>query len=255
MEDFEFKKHLGQHFLLDREVIAKWLDAYPLKGKIVLEVGAGTGVVSVAIAMRKPKRLVCLEIDADAADKARGRLTGFKKVEVVPTDVRHVPFEPYEVIVGAIPYYLSSYLVFKALDANKPCLFVVQKEFAKRMVGKPGTSDWGRLSLMAQSRADVSYLFDISRHSFVPQPEVDSAAVLLVPKKKPLGIHAGLATGLFSHKNQSVRKAFIHSASLLGLEKSSAKNVALPFSKKRVRELTMDDWVALSDAFRRSFPG
>ncbi len=173
-------------------------------------------------------------------------------MRVLLEDVRNVDFSGYDVIAGAIPYYLSSYLVFKALEAKKPALFVVQKEFGKRMVGKPGSSDWSRLSLMSQSLADVTYLFDISRYSFHPAPEVDSAAVLLVPKKKPLALDEKLVTALFSHKNQSVRKAFVHSCAVLGLTKDAAKKRPLPFEQRRVRTLSAAQWVALSQSFKKT---
>lgn len=243
------KKSLGQHFLLDREAIERMLDLVEVKRKKVLEIGAGTGVVTEAIAARRPKKLVAIEIDEEAASKARERTGNTKNVDIIIADARSFPFEGYDVIVGSIPYYLSSHLVFRAIKAGAPTVFVVQKEFADRLVAEPGTSEWGRLSVMAQAKASVTKAFDISRFSFYPPPEVDSAVVLLKPKKT-LPLNEQLVTALFSHKNQTVRNAFRHSARALGLTKEQAKKTSIPFQEKRVRDLTLDELVELSAAWK-----
>ncbi|MBI5036957.1 ribosomal RNA small subunit methyltransferase A [Candidatus Micrarchaeota archaeon] len=241
------KKRLGQNFLLDRQAISDFLDMAEIKGRKVLEIGAGTGVVTEAIAARKPKRLVALEIDPEVAEKAKERVEDYDNAEVFVDDARSYAFRNFDIIIGSIPYYLSSFLVFKALEAKTETLFVVQKEFADRIVANPGTKQWGRLSVSAQSKAEVEKGKDIPKFSFHPIPEVDSAVIHLKPKK-PLKMDEELVRALFSHKNQTVRNAFRHSAKALGMTKEEAKKAELPFSEKRVRDLTLEELVSLSEA-------
>lgn len=247
---------LGQHFLGDSEVIKEFVALADIKGKRVLEIGAGTGMLTVALAKEKPKWLVALEKDDTLVPKLNERLkdSKAKNVQVVSADVSDYPFEGFDWIVGNIPFYLSSEIIFKTIgpECNANGLFFLQKEFAQRMVAKPGTHEWSRLSVNAQNHADITLAMDVSRYSFTPPPEVDVSVVIL-RRKAALEIDEKLVEHLFSHKNQKVKKAFEHSATALGLSKQEAKEKAakLPFAQKRVRELTMDEWVELSEAVRR----
>ena len=248
---------LGQHFLGDSQVIkafAEWVD---FKGQRVLEVGAGTGTLTVALCRQKPKWLVALEKDEALLPKLNERLKDAKakNVQVVQADVSDYPFGDFDWVVGNIPFYLSSEILFKTLDAdsNASGLFFLQKEFADRLVAKPGTPQWGRLSVNAQNHADVAVAMDVSRYSFTPPPEVDVSIVIL-RRKTPNAIDERLVELLFSHKNQNVKKAFEHSWAALGLSKKEAKEkgAGLPFAKRRVRELTLEEWVTLSAANRQT---
>lgn len=247
---------LGQHFLGDSEVIREFAELVDFKGKKVLEVGAGTGTLTVALAKKKPEKLVALEKDAELLPKLQERLEATKagkKVEVIHGDVKNISFEDFDWIVGNIPFYLSSDIIFKTISAGSKAngAFFLQKEFADRLVAKPGTDAWGRLSVNAQNHADIELAMDVSRYSFTPPPEVDVSVVIL-RRKDPLPINETLVELLFSHKNQKVKKAFEHSASRLGLDKKQARKKAalLPFAEKRVRDLTLQEWVELSEATR-----
>ncbi|MBI5225939.1 ribosomal RNA small subunit methyltransferase A [Candidatus Micrarchaeota archaeon] len=242
---------LGQHFLGDSQVIKEFVGLADIKGKRVLEIGAGTGMLTVALANQKPKWLVALEKDDTLLPKLNERLLDAKakNVQVVSADVSDYPFAGFDWVIGNIPFYLSSEIIFKTIgpDCDANGLFFLQKEFAERLVGKPGTSDWSRLSVNAQNHADITLAMDVSRYSFTPPPEVDVSVVIL-HRKPPQDIDEKLVEVLFSHKNQKVKKAFEHSATALGLSKNEAKEKAgkLPLREKRVRELTMAQWVELS---------
>jgi len=242
---------LGQHFLGDSHVIKEFAELVDFKGKRVLEIGAGTGTLTVALAKQKPKWLVALEKDESLLPKLNERLKDAKakNVQVVQADASDYPFADFDWVVGNIPFYLSSEILFKTLapDSNASGLFFLQKEFADRLVAKPGTPQWGRLSVNAQNHADITLAMDVSRYSFTPPPEVDVSVVIL-RRKAPLAIDEKLVEFLFSHKNQKVKKAFEHSSIGLGLSKAEAKvkGASLPFSQRRVRELDLDEWVELS---------
>ncbi len=244
---------LGQHFLGDSQVIREFTELVELKGQKVLEIGAGTGMLTVALAKQKPKWLVALEKDESLLPKLDERLKDAKckNVQVVSADVSDYPFADFDWVVGNIPFYLSSEILFKTMapDSDASGLFFLQKEFADRLVAKPGTPQWGRLSVNAQNHADISLVMDVSRYSFTPPPEVDVAVVIL-RRKSPKAIDERLVELLFSHKNQKVKKAFEHSWAALGLSKKEAKEKGgkLPFAQRRVRELDSDEWVQLSAA-------
>ncbi|MBI2446130.1 ribosomal RNA small subunit methyltransferase A [Candidatus Micrarchaeota archaeon] len=245
---------LGQHFLGDSEVIREFVDLLgDLKGKKVLEIGAGTGMLTTALCRKKPKWLTALEKDESLIPKLQERLADAKakNVQVVNADVLDYHFGGFDWIVGNIPFYLSSDILFKTIGAesNGSGAFFLQKEFADRLVATPGSAQWGRLSVNAQNHADIQLAMDVSRYSFTPPPEVDVAVVIL-RRKPPKAIDERLVELLFSHKNQKVKKAFEHSWVQLGLSKKEAKEkgASLPFAQRRVRELDLDEWVKLSAA-------
>lgn len=247
---------LGQHFLGDSEVIREFVDLLgDLKGQKVLEVGAGTGMLTVALARKSPKWLTALEKDDSLVPKLQERLADAKakNVQVVQGDILTYPVGDFDWIVGNIPFYLSSDILFKTIgsESNASGAFFLQKEFADRLIAKPGTPQWGRLSVNAQNHADIKLAMDVSRYSFTPPPEVDVSVVIL-RRKTPLAIDETLVELLFSHKNQKVKKAFEHSHVRLGLSKEEAKRkgAGLPFAERRVRDLTLEEWVELSQGAR-----
>ncbi len=242
------RQKLGQHFLWDSEIIRQIVSHADVSGKSVLEIGAGAGALTEALAHKKPKRLVALETDEALLPKLEKRTKGLN-VTILHANARNLDFKGYQWIVGNIPFYLSSELLFKTIHTKSHALFLVQKEFGERLVASPGSDNWGRLSVNAQNRADVQIVMDVSRYSFSPPPEVDAVVVRLSPKK-PKAIDEKLVEALFSHKNQKVKKAFANSAKKLGFDKPEAKAFALhlPFAENRVKDLTPDEWVDLSKA-------
>lgn len=243
---------LAQHFLWDSDVTKKAAQTVSIKGLSVLEVGAGTGAFTVELARQKPRKLWAVETDADLLSKLEKRVLDLDFANVIHADVRGLDFSGFDWIVGNIPFYLSSELLFKALHAEARALFFLQKEFAERLVAKPATSQWGRLSVNAQNQADIQIAFDVSRFSFSPPPHVDASVVVIQPKK-PIGIDETLVEALFSHKNQKIQNAFEHAAKKMGLDKKTAKTLSktLPFSELRVRELTLQNWLTLSDYLKK----
>lgn len=248
------RARLSQVFLLDRSAIAKIASAIPIRGKTVLEIGAGEGVLTAALAKKTGSkgRVVALELDRSLAPRMEKNLKGLKNVEVNFVDAVKFDFEGFKTIFGNLPYHLSSRILFKILDSNfSKAVLCLQKEFVERIVAKQGEKDYSRLSVMAQNRCNARVLFEIKRFSFVPIPRVDSSVVLLEAKEKSevFYLNDGLVKALFQHKNQSVRKALLHSRTQLGLEKK--KMVLLcesaPFKNKRPRQLSLQELSVLSE--------
>ncbi|HLC47614.1 MAG TPA: 16S rRNA (adenine(1518)-N(6)/adenine(1519)-N(6))-dimethyltransferase RsmA [Candidatus Norongarragalinales archaeon] len=270
------KKKLSQVFLNDYSAVAEIFDNLDLKGKAVLEIGAGTGAITKKLA-RMAKKVIALEIDAQACEILRDSLAAQKNVEILNADALQASLN-YPVIIGFLPYHISSPLLFKILASNfKEAIICVQKEFAERMVAMPGTRDYSRLSVMAQSKADITYLATVPKEAFSPIPKVDSALAYLVKNPK-FALSEPLVTALFQHKNQRIRKALMHSGKALGLSKerigefllmagqnppkspnpsgpdlSPTKNPkqTASLTEKRVRTLTLEELSALSLQFER----
>ncbi|MBI4360451.1 ribosomal RNA small subunit methyltransferase A [Candidatus Micrarchaeota archaeon] len=243
---------LAQHFLWDSQVTRRAANVVSLKGLRVLEVGAGTGALTVELARQKPEKLVAVETDAELIVKLNARVRDWPNVSVVHHDVRQMDFSGFDLVAGNIPFYLSSELIFKTLESGADALFFLQKEFADRLVAQPGSSSWGRLSVNAQNHADVRIALDVPRFAFSPPPAVD-ACVVVLKRKAPEAIDEKLVEALFSHKNQKIQNAFEHSARKLGLKKDEAKTISreMPFSQERVRRLTLSNWLTLSDFLKK----
>ncbi|NYZ78215.1 ribosomal RNA small subunit methyltransferase A, partial [Candidatus Micrarchaeota archaeon] len=167
-------RELSQIFLVDREFIEKTADALPLKNKTVLEIGAGTGILTQALA-RRAKRVIALEIDSRLREQLLKRVKEFNNVEVNFVDARKFNFAGFKTVFGNLPYHASTPLLFKILESGfEEAVLCLQKEFAERLVARPGSRDWSRLSVAAQANADVKILFEIPRFAFTPVPKVDS---------------------------------------------------------------------------------
>lgn len=256
------RSSLSQVFLFDRSAINQIASAIPISGKTVLEIGAGEGVLTAALAKKAGAkgRVVALEIDRSLAPKMEKRLAGLKNVEVNFVDAVKFDFGGFKTIFGNLPYHLSSKILFKIIESNfSKAVVCLQKEFAARLVAKPGGKEYSRLSVSAQNACNIALLFEIPRFSFVPIPSVDSAVVLLEakPARERRSLNHALVSALFQHKNQSIRKALLHSRKALGLDKNLLLSSceSMPFKERRARQLSLDEFALLSEWFERTIPG
>jgi 16S rRNA (adenine1518-N6/adenine1519-N6)-dimethyltransferase len=143
---------------------------------VVLEVGPGKGVLTRRLAATGAK-VVAVELDEELADALD--VTG---VTLLRGDAVQVDLPPFTACVSNLPYQISSPFLFRLLDrAFRVAVLLVQKEFADRLVAKPGTGDYGRLTVSAARRADVRILARVPPGAFDPPPRVDSALVEIVP--------------------------------------------------------------------------
>ncbi|MFH1200311.1 MAG: 16S rRNA (adenine(1518)-N(6)/adenine(1519)-N(6))-dimethyltransferase RsmA [Candidatus Micrarchaeota archaeon] len=250
MQSLFQKKRLSQVFLRDISSVSDYLDLADFSGKTVLEIGAGTGVVTEYLAARA-KRVVAIEIDPEAIGALKQRTAGMKNVEVVAADALRASLD-YPVVVGFLPYHISTPLLVRLLHSDYgDAILCLQKEFALRMVAPPDDVEYSRLSVLAQSLADVEFLGVVPAGAFVPVPKVDSALVYLHRNPK-FSLDDALVSALFQHKNQSVKNAVGHSARALGIDKPAAKALAasLPLNDRKVRSLTLEELETLSKAFQ-----
>ena len=197
---------MGQHFLVDENIMKKIVSAAKLtKEDLVIDIGAGPGALSLTMA-EKAGGVIAVEWDRGLSNLLRkqARIRGLKNLCVVEGDIRRLDLAAVcrekqvelfgsEALMGKIkivanlPYYLTTPLLFKLLQGELKIdllVLMVQLEAARRMVAVPGGKEYGLLSVLCQYYTTPHFLFKVSRHVFLPSPEVDSAVVLLkVPAK------------------------------------------------------------------------
>lgn len=187
------RKRLGQHFLVDPQVIARIIAAAELgPDDLVVEIGSGLGVVTAELA-KNVHHLIAVEIDQELIGISKKVLESLANISFVNQDVLKTSLAELALgrrykVVGNLPYYITSPIIEKILEAEeKPEVAVVmtQKEVAERMVAGAGTKNYGSFSIFCQFYAEVKLNSLVSKSSFLPWPEVSSAVVALRPYKTP----------------------------------------------------------------------
>lgn len=211
------RKRFGQHFLHDRNVIRRIIDAIePAPGDRIVEIGPGRGALTWDL-LQRAHALDVIEIDRDLARslQADARAAGGLRIhlqDALDTDFLQLRGEGAPLrIVGNLPYNISTPLLFRLLaqrGAVSDMHFMLQKEVVDRMTAPPGNKTYGRLTVMLAAVAQVDKLFDVGPGAFQPKPKVWSAIVRLRPTPQPRfeigaeGVLRMLATAAFSHRRK-----------------------------------------------------
>lgn len=179
------RKRWGQHFLCDPGVARRIVETAQLGAdSAVLEIGPGLGALSDALA-DVAGRLDLVEIDRGLAARLRERYADRPHVRVIEGDVLALPLpeliaEPGVTVVANLPYNISTPVLFRLRDLRvhfPRAVLMLQREVAARLAARPGSPDYGVTSILVQVVADVRLAFVVSRRSFLPPPQVDSAVV------------------------------------------------------------------------------
>ncbi len=243
------RKRFGQHFLADAAIIDGIVRAIdPRPGQPMVEIGPGLAALTQPLVERLG-RLTVIELDRDLAV----RLRAHPQLDVVESDVLKVDFAALRErlgaplrVVGNLPYNISSPILFHLLpmaDQVQDQHFMLQKEVIDRMVARPATADYGRLSVMLQWRYDMENVLFVPPDAFDPPPRVDSAVVRMVPWAVPAVVDPALLSELVQVAFSQRRKLLRHS---LGrwLE---ARGFAGDFDlQRRAEEVPVAEYVALA---------
>lgn len=186
------RKSLGQHFINDRRILARIVDALdPRPAETVIEIGPGRGALT-EILTERAGRVIAIEYDRALAALLHERYASQSKVQIVQADVLQsdlgaLAAGPYAV-VGNVPYYITTPILFHALRRPRPerAVYLVQREVAARMSAAPGSKAYGALSVNLQALATVETLFRIPAGAFTPPPKVESAVVRVTPRHDPV---------------------------------------------------------------------
>jgi len=254
-------KLLGQHFLVDKNILQKIIGAAAIKNTdTVLEVGPGLGILTFEIAKRAGK-VAAVEKDPALAETLKKEIEkrGITNIEVIAGDILKMPRElfarivPYRVIAN-IPYYLTARLLRKLLEEvaqPKEIIFTIQKEVAERIVSRPP-----RMSLLAlgvQLYGTPKILFTIPKSAFWPVPEVEAALIKIENISKNIFSESGVSeSGLFSIARaafQTKRKILLNSlARQTSIDKASLQITLASLGITRLarsEELSVGQWISL----------
>ncbi|MCP9448811.1 MAG: 16S rRNA (adenine(1518)-N(6)/adenine(1519)-N(6))-dimethyltransferase RsmA [Nitrospira sp.] len=250
-------KHLGQHFLIDPNIARKIVSLAALTSKdSVLEIGPGRGILTVELC-RVANRVTAIEIDRRLYDYLIERDLGHSNLHLVPADAMVYPFQELPigtVVVANLPYYISTPLLFRLLEHRRRfprLVLMLQNEVADRLVAKPGTSDYGVLSVMAQYAATIEKPLKVSPRCFRPRPEVESAVVILQTREtQALSSEeelrfASLVKASFAHR----RKTLVNSLKNQGYPQEAVltalRALALPL-EIRAETLSVEQFIELT---------
>ena len=253
------RKRFGQHFLTDRNIIHSIVDAIaPQPGQAMVEIGPGLAALTQPLVERLG-HLTVIELDRDLAQQLRAH----PQLTVVQSDVLRVDFAQLAAslvppaklrVVGNLPYNISTPILFHLLDAVD-CIedqhFMLQKEVIDRMVAKPCTSDYGRLSVMLQWRYAMDNVLYVPPQSFDPPPRVDSAIVRMVPHAEPVALDVKLLSELvrvaFSQRRKLLRHTLGQWLATRGLDGTFDV-------KRRAEEVPVDEYLALAQRVAAAAP-
>ncbi|MEI7027687.1 16S rRNA (adenine(1518)-N(6)/adenine(1519)-N(6))-dimethyltransferase RsmA [Paenibacillus sp. y28] len=195
---FSLKKSLGQNFLIDLNILGKIVSAAGLDAsRGALEIGPGIGALTEQLAKTAGK-VVAVEIDQRLLPILGETLGGYSHVEVIHGDVLKLDLKEILAtrfprcegisVVANLPYYVTTPIIMKLLEERLPLehiVVMIQKEVADRMAAKPGTKDYGSLSIAVQYYCEPAVVTIVPKTVFIPQPNVDSAVIRLSLRKEP----------------------------------------------------------------------
>ncbi|PIA52816.1 hypothetical protein AQUCO_01000587v1 [Aquilegia coerulea] len=226
-------KSRGQHILTNPRV----LDAIVRKANIkptdtILEIGPGTGNLTLKL-LEAAEKVVAIEIDKRMIEILNNRVVecGFEdRITVICKDALKTEFPHFDLIVANIPYGISSPLIAKIVSgvySFRSATLLLQKEFAHRLLAKPGDSEYNRLAVNVKLVADVEFIMDVSKRDFVPCPKVDSSVVKIHPKSQVPDINMkewrAFTLTCFSKKNKTLGATFRQKKKVLELFKRSSQ--------------------------------
>ena len=239
------RKKWGQNFIKDPNIIKKIIQVVnPNKDDKIIEIGPGAGALTKPLE-RSAKELVVIEIDpllCSSLNQAYNR-----KINIINDDVLNIDFnnfKNYNKIVGNLPYYITTPIIFKVLDCMfcEKIIFMIQKEVAERIIADPGSKVYGRLSVMVQALSKVEKKFDISKNIFYPKPKVDSSLIELNIKKnnsiKNQILFSKVVKNTFGKRRKMLKNSLKDLIPLKAYDE---------YKNKRPEELSVDDYIKISN--------
>ncbi len=216
------KKSLGQNFLIDQNIIDKIVETTAVKNKMLLEIGPGTGNLTKALLKKKPKKFFVIEKDNYLASLLKDQFQD--EIMIINNDILKFDEESLSeerlIVFGNLPYNISTEILCKwilNLDDKKiwfsSLILMFQKEVADRLISEFNTSNYGRLSILANWKLNIKKIIDIKPNSFSPRPKVDSSLLFFSPKKNFLKLNnpfnlEKITRVFFNHRRKMIKKPF-----------------------------------------------
>ena len=216
------KKSLGQNFLIDNNIIEKIIKIVNIENKTILEVGPGTGNLTSCILKEKPKKIYVVEKDKDLSLILKKKFQD--QIVVINEDI--LKFNENQIdqdqllVFGNLPYNISTEILCKwILNINDKkiwfsnLILMFQKEVADRIISNYNSSNYGRLSILANWKLSIKKIIDVKPNSFLPKPKVDSSVLFFEPKKNFFNLKNSynlekITRIFFNHRRKMIKKPF-----------------------------------------------
>lgn len=239
------KKGKGQNFLTDGSTADRQVDYADISDEDrILEVGPGFGILTERL-IETGGELTCIELDDKLAEHIGNRFGD--RLTLIHGDAVKVVWPEFDVFVSNLPYSVSTPIIFKLLEQDfRKAVVMVQKEFADRMVAKPDTRDYSRLTVGIYYRAECEMLEKVSASKFNPRPKVDSAVVSLTPRPAPFEVtdeklFFRIVDLCFSQRRKKIGTSLKKSGII-------SKDAELPYLDNRIENLSPEQIGELANA-------
>lgn len=243
LRELGIKPVRGQNFLISEPVVTSLVEAGEVEGEEVLEIGAGTGVITENLA-EEAEKVKAVEKSTTLVEHLRERFSDTGNVEIIEQDILEYDFSGVDRCVSNLPFQLTSEILEKLGENQVQSALIVQDELADKIVAEPASSNYGSFTIRMNYYFIPVKMRTVGKTNFYPAPEVDAAIIKLYPNKKRHGVEDEeqlfeTVKALFTHKRKKVRNAFVDARHIFGIEKSRAKELRdeLPHSEERVNGL------------------
>ena len=195
LNNFNFKKSLGQNFLIDNNILNKIIDASEIeKDSLVIEIGCGSGNLTKKLC-EKASYVLGYEIDKSVKEYLLDNLKGYDNYKIIfgdflkcnlKEDIKELKYKNIYVVAN-VPYYITTPILEKIIDTKidtNNIVLMVQKEVGDRFSSKPGSKEYGSITVFLNYFYDIKKLFIVNKNSFLPKPKIDSVVISLKKKEK-----------------------------------------------------------------------
>lgn len=251
---FEFKKSLGQNFLIDNNIKDKIVNSIDKSCDLIIEIGPGAGALTERI-VKLNKKLICFEIDK----RLENELSKFNNevTQIIFDDFLNIELHSYIknynkiTYVGNLPYYITTAIINKIVASGNPSeiIIMIQKEVGDRFLAKPCSKEYGSLSVFLQYNFEIEKVCLVSKTCFIPSPKVDSVVLKLKRKNnnsvKNIKAFYELIKNSFVHKRKNLKNnLYMYDLNIIEkvLEKYN-KNLGC-----RAEELSIEEFIDISNS-------
>jgi len=257
-------KKLGQNFLIDENVVRKIILFSQTEGKEVIEIGAGPGTLTIYLA-KTAQKVFAVEIDKKILNVLKEVCQNLSNVQIVNSDflelnVKNLTNGNKIYVVGNLPYYVTSQILFKLFE-ERECIekftIMIQKEVAQRLLAKPGTKEYGNLTVAMNFYCEIEDYFYVSKNVFYPKPEVDSAVLRARFKIEKPNIDEKkffkIVHACFSTRRKTILNALSNHFDIGKDKLKRIINMAEVDENLRAEDLSLDDYIRLYKCFEEEF--
>ena len=246
------KKALGQQFLVDLNIARKIVDSLSTDHDVVIEVGAGMGVLTQYLIENQLDRLQVVEIDKESVEFLKKKFPELEGHLVLGDFLKYDMTGGDMAVIGNFPYNISSQIFFQILKYRNnvsECVGMIQKEVAERIAAGPGSKTYGILSVLLQAWYDIEYLFTVNENVFNPPPKVKSAVIRLKRNNvKELDCDEKLFVTVVKQAFNQRRKTLRNSLRSM----IPAEIIDNEIFNKRPEQLSVQEFISLTRHFDRS---